>query len=232
MNKSPDAQNPDPPAVAGETSWTLIKAAAEGSRSAANEFALRYEPVVRKCLQARWVRASGNKLIDDAVQDVFVECIRPGGVLARADKGYPGGFRAFLYGVVRNVMRRFEARPELQPLTDHEAIADESSLGRVFDREFARAVMKEASVVQARLAESRGPASVRRVELLRARFHGDLPIREIAREWAVDPAWLHHEYAKARDEFRAALLKVIATHQPQATDAENEHTCKELLGML
>lgn len=216
----------------GETCWTLIRAAADGSHSAVNEFANRYEPVVRKCLQGRWVGSSGNKLVDDAVQEVFVECIRPGGVLARAESGYPGGFRAFLYGVVRNVMRRFEARPDLRPLTKYDVMADESSVGQVFDREFARAIMKEASVVQARMAEARGTDSVRRVELLRARFHDNMPIREIAKQWDVDPAWLHREYAKARDEFRAALLHVIATQQPLATDAENERTCQELLGML
>lgn len=215
-----------------ETCWTLIRAAADGSRSAIDQFANRYEPVVRKCLQTRWAGSNASKLIDDAVQEIFVECIRPGGALAKAERGHQGGFRAFLFGVIRNVMRRFEARRPLRTPVIEEPIDDESSLGKVFDREFALAVMKEASVVQARIAESQGPAPLRRVELLQARFHDDLPIREIAKRWAVDPAWLHREYAKAREEFRAALLEVIATYQPFATAAENEATGKELLGML
>ena len=215
-----------------ETCWTLIRAAADGSRSAIDQFANRYEPVVRKCLQARWSGSDGNRMVDDAVQEIFVECIRPGGVLAKAESGHTGGFRAFLYGVIRNVMRRCEARRELRPLVNPDLIDDESSLSAIFDREFALAAMKEASVIQARLAETQGPAQVRRVELLKARFQDDLPIRAIAKQWAVDPAWLHREYAKARDEFRAALLEVVATQQPLATAAENEATCKDLLGML
>ena len=136
-----------------------------------------------------------------------------GGVLARAESAYSGGFRAFLVGVIRKVMRRCEARRELRPFTQQDVAADGPSLGKVFDREFGLAVMRVASAVQSRIAESQGPAPMRRVELLRARFHDKLPIREIAKRWTVDPAWLHREYAKAREEFHAALLEVIATQQ-------------------
>jgi hypothetical protein len=68
--------------------------------------------------------------------------------------------------------------------------------------------------------------------LLHARFSDGLPIREIAERWCVDPGWLHHEYSKARNEFLAALLDVVAASQPSANQAENQATCKELLGML
>ncbi|MBK8268830.1 MAG: hypothetical protein IPK83_11220 [Planctomycetes bacterium] len=34
--------------------------------------------------------------LDDAVQDVFLECFRPDGALDRLDVHRPGGFRAFL----------------------------------------------------------------------------------------------------------------------------------------
>ena len=48
---------------------------------------------------------------EDAVQEVFVECFRRGGALEAVGAGRVPGFRAFLYGVIRNVARRFESRP-------------------------------------------------------------------------------------------------------------------------
>jgi hypothetical protein len=60
-------------------------------------------------------------------------------------------------------------------------------------------------------------------KLLRLRFQDDLPIREIALRWGVEPAALHHEHARARQEFKAALLEVMAFHHPgPATDIEQD----------
>jgi len=215
-----------------ETCWTLIRAAADGSQSALSQFAERYQPTVRRSLDARWNGSRRIDWIDDAVQEVFVECIRPGGALSKADSHFSGGFRAYLFGVTRNVMLRYESRPMAGQLDGEEFVADEATVGEVFDREYARAIMKEASQLQRRIAESQGDAAVRRVELLHARFSDGLPIRAIAELWCVDPAWLHHEYSKARSEFLSALLDVVAASQPSATHAENQATCKELLGML
>ena len=50
--------------------------------------------------------------LDDVTQEVFVECFRTGGVLEAAGSGRVPRFRAFLYGVIRNVARRVESRPE------------------------------------------------------------------------------------------------------------------------
>jgi RNA polymerase sigma-70 factor (ECF subfamily) len=69
------------------------------------------------------------------------------------------------------------------------------------------------------------------VELLRARFHEGLPIRDIARRWGTDAAALHHEYAKARQEFKAALLEVVAFHHP-GSPTEVEQECANLLAHL
>ena len=74
--------------------------------------------------------------------------------------------------------------------------------------------MREAAERQAALAAEHGEAAVRRVELLRLRFHEGMPIREIARLWGIDAAVLHHEYARARQEFLAALRDVVASHHP------------------
>ncbi len=222
----------DPPSVERLTSWTLIHEAAEGSKSALDQFAKRYEQAVRNCLAARWNRSRRIALIDDAVQEVFIECIRPGGALSKANSQHPSGFRGYLYGVMRNVMLRFETRPAPVHADLPEVVADEATVGKIFDCEYAQATVKEASLLQRQIAETVGEEAVRRVELLHARFYEGLPIREIAERWAVDPGWLHHQYAKARDEFLAALLNVVASSQPTATHAKNEATCKELLSML
>src|SRR5262249_7504100 len=92
--------------------------------------------------------------------------------------------------------------------------ADDASQSRLFDRTWARAIMEEAARLQRERAAEGGPEAVRRVELLRLRFEENLPIRAIAELWKVDPAKLHHAYALAREEFRAALLEVVAFHQP------------------
>lgn len=214
------------------TSWTLVHAAAGGSRSALEQFADRYEQAVRNSLAARWKRSNRVAWIDDAVQEVIIECIRPGGALCKADSNYPGGFRAYLYGVTRNVMLRHESRPAPGHAELPDVLDDEGTVGKIFDREFAKATVKEASVLQQRIAEAVGEAAVRRVELLHLRFYEGMPIREIAKRWSVDPGWLHHQYAKARQEFLEALMNVVAASQPSANHAENKATCQELLSML
>lgn len=169
---------------------------------------------------------------------MFVACFDPGGALARADPARPGGFRAYLYGVARNVARHFEARraraaaraaaepPDLDRLP-----ADEASLSREFDRAWAQAIFREAARRQAELARERGPDAERRVELLRLRFQEGLPIRDIARRWGDDAARLHHEYARARQELKAALREVVAFHQPGPPEAV-EQACSDLLSLL
>jgi hypothetical protein len=94
--------------------------------------------------------------LDDAVQEVFLACFRDGGVLGRADPERPGGFRAFLYGVARNVARQAEARrgrrpgqpPDGRDLAD--LAADDESLSAAFDRAWAKALMREAARRQGR----------------------------------------------------------------------------------
>ena len=67
------------------TCWTVIRGAAAGNPADRDAFARRYVRVVRAYLAARW-RASPNlQDLDDAVQEVFVECFRHDGVLEQAD---------------------------------------------------------------------------------------------------------------------------------------------------
>src|SRR6185503_16207330 len=83
--------------------------------------------------------------------------------------------------------------------------ADDTGPEVAFDRAWARALLREAAAVQQQSAERAGAVAVRRVQLLRLRFHECLPIRDIARLRGEDAAKLHHDYATARDEFRRVL---------------------------
>jgi RNA polymerase sigma factor (sigma-70 family) len=219
---------------AHSTCWTLIRAAAEGSAHEREEFARRYAPVLRAYLATRWRSPPFREDIDDAVQDVFVECLRPGGAFQRLDPSRAGGFRAFLYGVARNVALRHESRRRPacpDGAADLDALPDEhTSLSQVFDRAWAKALLREAARLQEERARTAGEGALRRVELLRLRFHDNLPIRDIARRWGVEAAVLHHEYARARAEFRAALLDVVAFHQ--GGEAAIEEECRQLLTLL
>lgn len=214
----------------------MIQAAAAGMARDREQFARCYGPVVRVYLASRWRSAPCLGELDDAIQEVFVECFKQGGVLERAEPGRGGGFRPFLYGVVRNVALRFEAlrgrRREQPPPDDLDGVADdEPNLSRVFDRAWARALLREAATVQEQRARQAGEAACRRLELLRLRFHEGLPVREIARRWGMAANVLHHEYAQARQEFKAALLGVVAFHHP-GSPPEIEEECANLLACL
>ncbi len=217
---------------ADATCWTLIHAAAAGDRAARDAFARLYEPVARAYLSARW-RASPNlAVVDDAVQDVFVACFKPDGVLDRVVADQPDGFRAFFHGVLKNIARQRESARGVPAVPSAEPVADETSASRAFDRAWAQSLLHEAARLQAEAAPANGDRAVRRVELLRLRFQSGLPVREIADRWGEDPAKVHHEYATARAEFKAALGRVMAFHRPTASPAELEAACRELLELL
>jgi len=220
------------------TCWTEIRDAAGGDPTARQAFAERYERIVRAYLVARWRNGPLRTEVDDVIQEVFVESFRDGGVLEKVDPGSPGGFRAFFYGVVRNVARRAESklgrRRDQQAPTGFfsESAGDaDQHLSRIFDRTFAAEMMRDAAARQRVLAEGRGPEAVRRVELLRLRFYEGMPIREIAKLWDRDATELHREYARARKEFKQALAEVVAFHQP-GSPAAVERECEQLLEML
>jgi len=220
------------------TCWTMIKGAAAGDDADRREFARRYLAVVRAYLLARWRGSPLLAEVDDAIQDVFVEAFRDGGALSRVEPDREGGFRPFLYGVVRNVAMRTETagrrRKEAQAATrilNETPGPTEEQLSQIFDRAWARTVMREAAERQRESAAAAGESARRRVELLRLRFHEGLPIRRIAALWNADPEHLHREYARAREEFRDALRAVVAFHHPAGREAV-ERECAQLLAML
>ena len=93
-----------------ETCWAVVQARLLAIVLARELFGRRYEPVI---LRDFGVAGGGNsslsQQLDDAVQEVFVECFKAGGMLERLDPHRPGGFRAFLFGVARNVALRVDA---------------------------------------------------------------------------------------------------------------------------
>jgi RNA polymerase sigma factor (sigma-70 family) len=214
-------------AALDSTCWTIIRSAASGNSDDRNHFVHRYESVIRSYLVDRWRTSPCITDLDDAVQEVFVECFRNNGVLERADKERPGGFRAFLFGVIRNVARRVEAGKKRNRIASPgEEFAWEEVPGQdtdqAFDRSWTMAMLWEAAQVQARAAQQNDERAVKRVELLHLRFYKGLPIREIARLWQADPVFLHHEYARAREEFKEALQEVIAFHEPGSKQAVDQ----------
>lgn len=219
--------------MALDTCWTLVLGAAAGEAEARELFAARYEPVIRAYLGARWRSHRWQLAIPDAVQEVFVEVYKDGGLLDKVEPGHPGGFRAFLFGAVRRVAHRIEegrhqARENTLP-TGHDSGTD-PHLSRVFDRAFAQAMMRQAAARQARTAEG-DEDRTRRVELLSLRFQEGLAVREIAGRWGEPPERVHKAYAKAREEFRGALMEVLREHQ-EGTAVELEERVQELLGAL
>jgi RNA polymerase sigma-70 factor (ECF subfamily) len=220
------------------TRWSVIRGAALGLRDQREEFARRYAPVVRAYLLARWARSQRREDVDDVVQEVFVQCFRQGGALSRADRARAGGFRAFLYGVVRNVALKSEAmalrRRNRAPRTslDLDAVpGSDEALSRIFDRAFAMSVLREARDRMAAASLEAGGKARKRFDLLLLRFHEGMPIREIARLWGVEAGALYAEQAKACMEFRMALAEVIGSYHP-GTPGELRRQSEELLTLL
>ena len=197
-----------------------------------DRFAACYLPAVRAFFASRWQRSPLLADLEDAVQEVFVECFRVDGVLERADPARPGGFRALFFGVLRNIAARHESRAgrsrskfsEQQPesLPSHEP-----SPSTRCDRAWAQHLLAE--VVRRQRSQASDAAAVRRCELLQLRFHEGLPIRAIALRWGVDVDFLHHQYATARHEFERLLRTVIAE---RARPGEGPTLLRSLLAVL
>ncbi len=222
------------------TCWSVIRGAAEGSQADKDEFARRYAPIIQAYLGARWAAGPRRVFVEDAVQDVFLECFRAGGALATADADRPGGFRAFLFGVAQNVALRFEEKSRKRDEREGHSLdrfgvakvpASIESLSDVFDRAWAKAIVNEAASVHAARAARRDIESCRRADLLRLRFFEGLPIRDIAKLWSKDAASLHREYAKARAEFLEVLHEVVTFEHP-GSRADIDQRCDEILEVL
>jgi len=133
--------------------------------------------------------------------------------------------------VIRNVALRIErknARRRDVPaaVEPEDAGHDSFTPSRAFDRAWATAILKEAGGVMADQADDED--SKKRLKLLQLRFQDSMPIREIAKSWGEEPRALHRAYARARDEFRAALVGVVTFHHG-GPPGEVERECARLL---
>jgi RNA polymerase sigma factor (sigma-70 family) len=221
------------------TCWTTIRAAGEGDQRALDQFARVYRPYICALLAERWRDPRDRNDLEDTAQKVLMECIKEGGPLAAACPDRPGGFRAFLRGVVRNLAKRAErdraradARCEDKPEDLGQVPESSDTPSRHEDREWARALMREAGEVHADQARQAGPDAERRLELLRLRFFDGLAYDEIAGRLQTDVEDLYRDYQKARGEFKAALVKTVRCHYPGMTAGEVKQKCADLLGML
>ena len=222
-----------------ETCWTVVRRASRGEGPAREAFVRTYWPVVHAFLEARWKGSKLRDELDDAMQEVFLDCFRADGALGRVDRERDLRFRQFLYGVVRNVALRAEKkayggqRPVEHPedLADADSALQEESPSRLFDRAWAQGILQSAADRLEADAKQRGETALRRVDLLRLRFHEGLPIRAIAERWSADAAVLHHEFARARKEFESALKAEVAFHLPGSPE-EVERECARILDLL
>ncbi|QDU66185.1 RNA polymerase sigma factor [Engelhardtia mirabilis] len=222
-----------------ETCWTLIEAAGDGDGRAREDFAALYLPAIRAYLLARWGSSALVEEVDDAQQEVFVECLKDGGVLERVQRGAASGFRGYLYGVVRNVAQRVEERgrrraDRLERGTFHAEFQpdDERSLSQAFDRAFAIGVLRAALRLHQEAARAHGGRQAARFELLRQRFGEGKSIAVIAEQGGQDAAFLHHEYATARREFHRHLLQIVGSQHPGATAAQIELESERLVELI
>ena len=226
----------DPP-PSENVSWSVVARAAAGEPEARSIFGRSYLPVVRSFLAARWRAVPLESEVDDAVQEVLMECLRRGGVLTRADASQ-GDLRGLLFGVTRNVAARFEERARSRNRLGAEAgsvieriEAREASLSVLFDREWAQTLMRLAGE-RMRVQAGAGDAEARRrVELLELRFSEGLPTRAIAERWSLEPEVVQRAYARAREEFGRCLRAVVSEHATR-TEAELDAEVEQLFGLL
>ncbi|MCB9878940.1 MAG: sigma-70 family RNA polymerase sigma factor [Planctomycetes bacterium] len=229
---------PPPSTPEHATCWTLVRTAAAGDAAARGQFARHYAAPIRAYLQHRWGGTPRRDDIDDAQQEVFVECLKPGGVLHRAQQAQ-GDFRALLFGVVRNVARRVEERAALaaRRTVDHSVQLDglpaaAEAQSRAFDRGWARAILREAAERHERAAADGDEGFRTRFRILALRHQEGLPIRAIAERLGIaDVDRVHNAYRRARRDFRASLRDVVAT-RTGASPATLDDECRRVLAML
>lgn len=221
---------------ADSTCWTLVRSAAAGDPDSRAAYCRLYGPVIRAYLAARWRRPVDHEEVADGVQEVFLQCFKPDGALGRAESDRPGGFRAFLYGIARNVAGTIETARERRrreqggEQLDH-VPSDESTISQVFDRAFAQVLTREARRLLADRALPGSPAATR-LRALELMYEKGLPSREIAKELDLDVAAVYPLMTRARKEFRAALLEVIAAYHPEDTREALERRWSEVFAAL
>jgi DNA-directed RNA polymerase specialized sigma24 family protein len=218
------------------SSWSLIRRAAAGDPGDRERFAARYAPVIRAYFSARWHLPLAHERVQDASQEVFVQCFRENGVLDSADPAR-GEFRAFLYGVARRVganMDRVAGRRrehDAHSAIDDEVASSGTGPSRSFDRAWARLVVREAGELARSRAAGR-PARMAGLEALQLQFFEGLEPREIAARRGVPVEDVYERLRLAKRDFRAAFLEVMAIYNPHCSEAELRQRCIDLVAQL
>ena len=219
------------------TAWTMILAAGAGEEQARDRFARTYGAVIRAYLAARWHLPAGHESVDDATQEVFVQCFKPLGALNGVDPAGPAQFRSYLFAVVKHVADRIERRERMRRVPQEELqgldkiARDDATLSRVFDRAWVAMITRSAWLLMASRIENEH-AGPHRIQILDLRFRDGLPSGEIAERLGLDTDYVYQQLRNAKRDFRSALVEVVGAHHPGATKEEVEARCAELTGLL
>lgn len=216
------------------TSWTLVARAAGGDSDSREAFARIYGPVIAAYLAARWRVALGADEVQDAMNEVFLQCFKQGGALGRVEDRREGGFRAYLYGITRNVagtLRQAHRKEASGESAIAGAPSDEQTMSQVFDRAYAVALTREARYVMAMNAATDLGAS-QRLRALELMYEEGMPSREVAQRLGIEPSAVYPLLTRARKDFKVALLQVMAENHPGETLPELENRCLDVLSAL
>lgn len=218
------------------TSWSVVFGAAAAIPEDQEEFERRYGSLVRSYFAARWRLSIQDERIADASQEVFVRIFSPNGPLTRVDKQRPNGFRPFLRGVLRNVageLERRSRRNRTSPL-DQDLVPnnDEPTPSGAFDRAWAEMITDAAW--QSMRQRAKGDRWAQwRLQVLGHRYVDDMSCEQIAdeiSELSVDQ--VYRLLAAGRNQFRRALVTVLAAHHPDLLPRQLEQKCQEVLEAL
>lgn len=218
------------------TCWSLVDAAAKGGTVEREAFSEQYAPLIRRYLAARWRLPPGHDQVVEGSHEVVIQLLKPGGALANVVPGRAGGFRAYLYGVVRNVALMVERTARrhrdlrFESCLDPEQVEQsEATLSQAFDRAWVEMLAAQA---RRRMAEQTGPRHQAAYLCMEMRYGEGLPPREIALRSGRDVKEVYELLRTARLGYRRALLAVVAEHHPDCNEQELEAKCKELAQLL
>jgi DNA-directed RNA polymerase specialized sigma24 family protein len=107
----------------------------------------------------------------------------------------------------------------------------QATLSQAFDRAWARMIGREAGRLVAERAAGHA-GGTERVRCLEMRYVRGLPPRDIAQELACPVERVYELLKQARVDYRAALLEVVGSYLPGASERELEEKCRELAEFL
>lgn len=194
------------------TSWQLVGLAGTDADGARRAFALRYESFVRRVLAKRWLGTEYGVDFDDAIQDVFVECFKAGGVIEKADPARGASFRTLLFQVTSHVAARFERTRRRDRAHTHDVTppddvpAPDLSGYEAVTREEVSDLVREA---HRRMATHHDAVVRERATLLDRHTCRGESILSIAGGDHAAAARLHREHSKAKKEWKAYLVEVV-----------------------